>query len=129
MAVHEAGHAVGYFVIGRPIVRAIATTDEHEVQPVPGLHVNLNDEAVAIAAGWAAEERPLRLIGSDEEEVYNVRLNGGHHDDRGKLEALAAQGEAISVEDTEQRAEGMMFAHWDLVLSVARALSVKTKKI
>ncbi|KRC90071.1 hypothetical protein ASE25_11310 [Terrabacter sp. Root85] len=89
--------------------------------------MNLNDEAVAFAAGWAAEERWLRLIGLDEEEIYNVWLNGGHHDDRGKLEALAAQVEAISVEDTEQRAEGLMLTHWDLVLTVAGALSAKSQ--
>ena len=127
VAVHEAGHAVAYFVIGRPIVRAIVAEDEHEVEPVPGSHVNLNDEAVAIAAGWAAEERRLRILGTDQEEIYNVWLNGGHHDDRAKVEALAARVETISVEDTEHRAERLLDVYWELVLIVANALRSKSE--
>lgn len=120
--VHEAGHAVAYLVIGRPIERAIVAQDEHQVDPVKGTHVAYIDEAVAMAAGWAAEERRLRLAGLAEDEIHTAWISGGHHNDRAMLSALAERVDSVSIADAEAYADQLVEQHWDLILTVASAL-------
>jgi len=122
VAVHEAGHAVAYLVMGRPIDRAIVTRTEHQVDPVIGTRIDMTDEAVAMAAGWAAEERRFRLAGMAADQLDTEWLNGGHHDDRAMLEALASKVDAVNVSEAESRAEQLVGEHWELILALSAKL-------
>ncbi len=122
VSAHEAGHAVAYFVTGRPIEYAIVTPEVHEVQPLEGTRCPMPDAALAMAAGWAAEERRLRLAGLAQDEIETERMNGGHHNDRQKLLDLAAEEDDVDVDETESRAAQFCEEYWDLILTVADAL-------
>ena len=122
VAVHEAGHAVTYLVMGRPIYRAIVTPTEHQVDPLIGTRIDMRDEAVAMAAGWAAEERRFRLAGMAADQLDTEWLNGGDHDDRAMLEALANKVDAVQVSEAESRAEQLVGEYWELILALSAKL-------
>lgn len=131
--IHEAGHAVAWTVLGRPIDyveitlgRAGPDLRDGATQPVPGTALGLEDEILAALAGWSAE---LVWFGDDDEARTNAELNRGYGDDEAAAEAYLRklgyhdpEDLSTALENRWAKSRSLCQQHWALILAVAEEL-------
>lgn len=131
LSTHEAGHAVAYFVLGRPIDRAYVRPPTSAVVPVAGTSDGYLQDAIVAASAWAAEKRLycLRLSPEDaHNEIQTAWFEGGADDDYEQLERfLAEKLTEMQEAEIEALADSLVARFWDLVEEVSAALTAETE--
>lgn len=125
LALHEAGHAVAHFVLGRPVVRVVARQEEHQTEPVPGTALAPRREAVLFYAGFEAELFSMGSPSQDSSDYLTAWMNGGHHDDESKVSMLAERYPEVHPEEARAEAAELIARYWPLIEDVARCLERK----
>ncbi|KQT89329.1 hypothetical protein ASG49_16240 [Marmoricola sp. Leaf446] len=131
VAVHEAGHAVAYYVMGRPIKRAVVALSEHRVVPVERPRIGNPEEATVAASGWAAEKYWYRTTISDpqhaQDAINTAWLNLGASADEEAIERFAAEFDDVAEDEAWLLADELVARHWALVEAVAEALKAEAE--